>query len=148
MAIYYLRDLEVDVKGDLVINEMGDLSLADPKDSCKHGLKFMVATDYGELASEPFFGSNVGTLVGVNDLNAVLDRLPSLVSDGVLRQGLMSSDDIRVLAVPIAPDQILLIVRAHGQFMDDNGEIHMDDEFTLKYLFPYKAARLVEITDD
>ena len=31
---------------------------------------------------------------------------------------------------------------------DENGEIHADDEFTLKYLFPYKSSRLVEITDD
>jgi len=148
MALYYLRDIEVGVDGDLAVDEMGNLPLATAKDSCKHGMKFLVSTDFGQLASETVFGSNIGSLIGVTDMNVVLDRVVTLVMEGVARQGLMSPNDVQVLAIPIAHDQILLLVRVKGQFMDENGEIHADDEFTLKYLFPYKSSRLVEITDD
>jgi len=148
MALYYSRDVEVDVAGDLVVNSRGDISLNDAEDSCKHAMKFMLATDFNELAADSGFGSNIGSLIGLEDMALVLERIFPLVQEGVGRQGLMSPDDVDCMAVPVAHDQVLLIVRCRGQFLQNNGEIKTDAQFSLKYLFPYKEARLTEITDD
>ena len=71
MTIYYGRDIETSVDGDLVINERGDIELAESYDASIQLLKMIIASDVGEFAATPGFGANLGTLVGTDAATAM-----------------------------------------------------------------------------
>lgn len=145
MAQYYARDIKVGPDGDLSVNSQGDLEMAASPESLKQALKFLVSTDYGEVDVVPSFGANLGSLVGSEDLNQVLDQVPLLIRDALARHGVAQNQDVTIHAIPIAEDQIYLRVETTGTFFDDEGQILDTTEVTLKFLFPYKVARITSL---
>ena len=145
MALYFGADVRTGPDGDLSVNNRGDLEIADSPTSLKQALKFLVATDFNEMDVIPSFGANLGTLVGSEDQDQVLEAIPVLIRDALSRHGVAENADVRVHAFPITEDQIYLRVETTGTFFDSEGEIMDTTEVTLKFLFPYKTARITAL---
>ena len=142
MAYYYERDIAVDDDGDLAIGSNGDLQIADTKNSVVQAFKFLVATDYYEMPSEPFLGANLGSLIGDSDAAEIVRQIPTMVREGIRLQGILAQEDLSVKAVQIDVDKIYVTVSIHGQFLLEDGSIDPDPEVRLRYIFPYQDGEL------
>lgn len=142
MAIYFGRDIETTVDGDLVINDRGDIQIADSYESAVQLLKNVMATDVGELRATPYFGANLGTLIG-EDTEPILERIPLLVREGLRRTEFLDPGDVRVDAYPIDIDKIVVFVDLLGVYVNEDGEESVPAT-TLKFYFPYTAERIRE----
>lgn len=146
MAVYFARDIKTGTNGDLEIGANGDLIVGDSVESHKHGLKFLIATDFNELGGNPTFGANIGSLIGDADLTNVIKRVESLVMEGIQDQGMMSLSDVDIKAIALSPSDVYLRIIVSGQYLDENGNLILNPSFTLRYAFPYKDGELQEIT--
>ncbi len=145
MALYFGADIKTGPDGDLSVNNQGDLEIADSPTSLKQALKFLISTDFGEMDVIPSFGANLGTLVGSSDQDQVLESIPVLIRDALNRHGVAENGDVDVQAIPITEDQVYLRIETAGTFFDADGEVIDTTEVTLKFLFPYKEARITAL---
>ena len=143
MAIYPDRDIAVGVEGDLVINDKGDIDLATSIESVEDLLKNIIATDLGEFDVLPYFGANLGALIG-KSMREVMDRLPVLVRDGIRRSNYIDPGDVYVDVYPIDFDKVLMFIDFKGTFINSDGEEVAYPSTTLKFYFPYSKERIME----
>ena len=145
MAIYYQRDIEKGLDGDLVINARGDLEIATAPESTSQLLKALVATDLGELSTSPQFGANLGALIG-GEMQTAMERIPVMIRDGLRRAGYIDQGDVHVEVYPIDVDKLILFVELQGSYIDENGQEIAHPAGTIKFFFPYTKERLMEWT--
>jgi len=146
VAIYFQRDIETGLDGDLVVGDNGDLTLADSPDSTSQLLRMLIATDLNELSTSPNFGANIGSLIG-GEMRVAMQRLPILIRDGLNKAGYIDRRDVSVEVFPIDVDKLLIIVELKGSYIDDDGQEIRHPAGTIKYYFPYTAERLREWPD-
>ena len=145
MASYFGFDVKIGADGDLSVNSQGDLELATSPESLRQALQFMISTDFREMDTLPSFGANLGTLVGADNVNAVLEAIPTQIRDALFRDGVAENEDVSIHAIPISEDQIYLRIETTGTFFDQDGEVIDTTQIELKFLFPYKTARVIAL---
>ena len=145
MGIYFARDIETSVDGDLSVNERGDIELAESYDASKQLLKTIVATDIGEFSNIPSFGADLGTLIGTDGATAI-ERVPILIREAIRKSGYIDGGDVSVDAYPIDINKMIIFIEMGGTFIDSNGEEVVSPTGTLKFYFPYTAERIREWT--
>ena len=149
MPLYIARDIEVQTNGDIVINGNGDISVATAKESHKHALKFMLSTDLDEMTATPYFGANLGALMGETDPETVASSIGPMVHEALREQGLLATEDIQIRAYQIDTDNIIIFVDMNGHFVENDGSIDYNPSISMRFLFPYKEAELIALeTDD
>jgi len=145
MSIYYGRDIETSVDGDLVVNERGDIELAESYEASEQLLKTIIATDIGEFSSIPSFGANIGSLIGTDAATAI-ERVPILIREGIRRSDYIDGGDIFIDVYPIDIDKIIIFIEMGGTFIDSGGQEVVSPTGTLKFYFPFTAERIREWT--
>lgn len=145
MAIYVERDIQSGNEGDIVVGENGDLVVAESTDSVRQLLKMVIATDLNELAMSQNFGANLGSLIGKN-MDEALDRIQSMVRDGIRRSEYIYAGDVFVDVYPIDFDKIMMFVDLRGTFINSLGQEVFNTNGTMKFYFPYAKERIMEWT--
>jgi len=145
VAIYFQRDIEKGLDGDLVINAQGDITVATSPDSTSQLLKALIATDLGELFMSPEFGANLGALIG-GDITTAMERIPTMIRDGIRKAGYIAQGDVSVEVYPIDVDKLMLFVELQGTYIDQYGQEIQHPAGTIKFFFPYTKERIMEWT--
>ncbi len=142
MGIYYFRDFAVDDDGDIQVSPGGDIKIADAAESMKHAWKFMMATDFNEMKTQPLMGANLGSLIGNEDMREVLETIPVLIDQGNNVSALLNFGDYRVTAIPIDVNHIYVSVEITGTYVDGLGNSLESGTIYLEYTFPYHEEKI------
>lgn len=117
-----LRDIEVGLTGDLVLDSTGDLKLATPEQTMVQEVIFRVQTNFLEFGPAPGFGSNLIEFVGEanNDRNIQLIRqrvYQALTSDRRFR-----GHEINVVVFPANRETVGIVVDIIANFTGQAAE--------------------------
>ena len=108
MATYNEIDITMSPDGDLVLDSRKDLRMAAPSGVVKQDITFRARTEYDDFTPHPDIGADLPSLVGEpnskeNALMAEEKLFTSLTKDNRFNH-----NDIRVKAVPISMNSIVL----------------------------------------
>lgn len=135
MAIYGNRDIATDFYGDLILNDRGDLQLAESYDTYKSAANFLLRTDNGEYAPSPQVGCNLGTFVG--KLNTTINHeLMEQQATAKLVASLFNREDVQVDVMSFDENEVLCVVSFGGYYLVDNEFVDIETQ-KLTYTFPY-----------
>lgn len=135
MSIYVDRDIQVNFSGDLVIDQKGDLKLANSLDTYKGVANFILRTDYGDYAPDTSIGSNLGNFVGQKNTKETHSHMEYTISRA-LAGPVFVDTDVRVKVLPLDVDEAVCFVFLAGTFLID-GELTYVQQDRLTYSFPY-----------
>ena len=144
MSIYVDRDIQSSFNGDLVVDQKGDLKLANALDTYKSIANFILRTDNGDYSPDPSVGSNLGSFVGEKNTRDTHSHMEFSITKSIA--GIVFSvADINVKVLPLDIDEAVCLVFLAGTFLID-GELTYVQEDRLAYSFPYIDADITPLT--
>lgn len=142
MAI--LVDLLTDDDGDLVVSSSGDISLAEVYRTSVQAIINRIRTNFMESDIHPHMGANLQARIGYpnNEING--DWIKERVLQSLTKDGRFTNFDVTVDVVPIAKDEILILV-----YLDaiNYGDPVANELQVLTFLYNYTVGTIERITD-
>lgn len=135
MSLYVDRDISTNFSGDLMLDQKGDLAIADSLATYKSVANFLLRTDYGDYAPNTQVGSNLGSFIGALNTRSTHEHMEHSIIRGLV-EDVFSTTDIDADVLPLDINEAICFVRIAGQYLI-SGEIVSVDQDTLSYSFPY-----------
>lgn len=135
MTLYVESDIRCNFSGDLVLDQKGDLSLANPLDTYKSVANFILRTDFGEYAPNPVIGSNLGSYIGASNTRETHEHMENSITRSLV-DNVFGNTDVSVDVVPIDINDAVCFVHLAGSFLI-SGAIVTVNQDTMSYMFPY-----------
>ena len=136
MSVYSERDIAINFDGDLEIGAGGDIVLSNSFDTQKAAVNWLLRTNKGEYQPDVRLGCDVGTFIGKTMTNSIINNMEGVVLSNLVKF-IISRSDVRVDIIPIAHDELALLVSIAGKYLGDDGNLLDSGQTVLKYVFPY-----------
>ena len=152
MAFYVHTDIETTDDGDLVIDEIGDISVASPLKTATQAINNIILTNKGELLTDTSFGANLQQFYGNRNSREARALMERQIEAEVQRQALLDLADVSVDVVAIDVSDAAIIVNVRGAFVDTTtgnlgGIVQPDDGIEMGYLYPFASHTITKISD-
>jgi phage baseplate assembly protein W len=125
-GFYNQQDIQMTNTGDFLVDDTGDLALADIDQTTRQDALFYLYTEYGDFAARPDIGSRVSDFIGEPNSSANAHLLKAELLRALTAGGRFSSRDIGIKLVPIAVDEILAYVSIQNGALAGSSSIIFD----------------------
>jgi len=142
MAVHFVRDIETDDEGEIVI-ERGDFKLATTERTALQLTNWVVLTELADYTPFPNFGANLGEYVGYPNNSRTHRLMRQSIKEGIRIQGQYGDKDVRIAVEPIAEEEAGVLVEVLGDFYLEPDEITMG-KVLLAFRYPYPNGQLVK----
>lgn len=136
MGIYAYRDLHRTTSGDITLASNGDIKLAESDETLSGVVNFIVQTDRGEYVPDNRLGADLGSFIGGTITRFTLNQIEKNLIQNLTKFAL-NREDLQVHAIPLAHDEIGVIVGYGGEYIDKDGNVMDTTTHVINYLFPY-----------
>jgi hypothetical protein len=116
------RDIQWTDDGDLLVDDTGDLQLADEERTVVQDIEFRTRTQHWDYGPEPLIGANLQRYRGWKQARHTGDNMKEDVYYALVKDGRFRKADLFVQAVPVGPNSIGVYV-----FVQDVIEGHTGD---------------------
>lgn len=144
MSIYVDRDIETTFEGDLVIDQKGDLKLANSLDTYKAVANFILRSDYGDYAPDSNVGSNLGSFIGQNNVQSVHKAMEYSIARSIAGP-VFTTSDVRIKVLPLDIYEAVCFVFLAGTFLIDEELVKVEQD-RIAYSFPYMEGAITPLT--
>jgi len=146
MGVHILRDVSSSFSGDLSLDNRGDLDLASSADTHKGLVNFWLRTDQGDYIANDSVGADLGTFVGATMSSRLLDDVKDKVFSTLIRN-VTYEDELQLEVVPFDSDELLIVLKVNGTYLDDDGNVQVNTSAPQSYTFPFIDASPTPITE-
>lgn len=140
MAVHYVRDIETDDEGEIVI-ERGELKTATTERTAMQLVNWVVLTDFADYTPSPAFGANIVEFIGYPNTIRTHRLMRQSIRDAFRVQGNFTMGDLRVAVEPSDIDEAAIIVHLLGEFTLDTDEESIGPVL-LAFRFPFPNGQL------
>jgi len=133
---YNLQDIYMGISGDFEISANGDIRLSNSFESVKQTTNFIARTDKGDYVPDSRIGGDLGSHIGTNLTEDTLVSMEkSLIQN--LSRFILNRPDFKVHCVPIAQNEVGVLIAIGGQYLDSDGNILDTSPEVISFSFPY-----------
>ena len=135
MALYASRDIATTSSGELILDRIGDLKIADSSESHVSAANFILRTDNGGYAPDPSVGANLGFYIGLPMTESNLE-LAEAIATQALTENVFEPEDVTVAIIPLDINDAVTVVEMGGSFFI-SGDLQEVEPVVQSYDFPY-----------
>jgi hypothetical protein len=144
------RDLEFSDDGDLLIDETGDLKLADAPRSVVQDIQFRAQNNYGDFEPNPLLAADLQRYRGHPNNRQTGEAIKEAVYYSLIRDGRFQRGDVFVDVVPYSQRAVAIFVFVMAYVEDIKGRVNRNayDEFNLivQFTFDLDIGLITRIT--
>lgn len=153
--IYFARDIQTTDDGDIVLDNIGDVKVADPLRTVSQSINSILLTNKSDLLTDPLFGADIGKYYGERNTQATRSMIEQDIIMSIRDQGLIDPSSIEIDVIPIDVDKITIIASLNGVFFkpDSTGDYRhftttTDNDVTMAYLYPFNSNQITRVSND
>lgn len=136
-----VRDIEADIEGDLVLDETGDLKLAEPLQTIIQDIIFRVRTNFLELRPHPGVGANLQEFLGEANTARRIALGREKVFQALFADRRFRGHEIDVTTFPANRETMGIVVNVVPNFVTETSE-----QTQVAFLLNYNTGVVEPIT--
>jgi hypothetical protein len=151
MAMYGIQDIEATDDGDIVLDDLGDIKIANPLRTMGQIVNWTILTNRGELVTDPSFGANLQQFYGERNTEATRNFMEKNIITELVERQIVTNTDLEVDVVALTPHEAAVFVSIDGEFIDTDDEsqfafLDADGTLDMAFEYPFTSGTIVPVS--